>query len=120
MKHLKKFENWAYQNNDIQNITIDELREFVNEPGDVYLVAIEGETTGQNMENDRIQRISTNEFAEIINDYDSRLPVKVVLIDGDAFSSIPASIIDSCQLFIIEGELTPEITNSIELYSLPY
>lgn len=113
MKHLKLFENWG-QDPSIKQITIRDLAEFIDNGELPYLVAIK-EKSGQPSLNREIDVVTPQEFSSIVDPGD-----KIILIDENAFDSIPASLKNRCSLLIVDGEIPSAIMNRLQIFSMPY
>lgn len=98
MKHLKKFENFASQDINIEQISFDDLKKLISDEKHPWLIAKEGESATIVIQD--IPLLSSEQVfktAEENND-------TIIIIDEDAFASIPSVILNRCSLAIIPAD----------------
>lgn len=109
MKRIKTFEYFTYQAPEVEDITINDLSEIIEEGERPYIVMIGEYSTKRNvtfMDADELTSLIFNEAKG------SKKPI-IILVDD--FDSIPSELKTECELIV-----TDELTDVAKMKSIVY
>jgi hypothetical protein len=109
MKRIKTFEFFTYQTPEVENITIDDLSEIIEEGEKPYIVMI-----GEYSRNKNVTYMEADELTSLIFN-GAKGSKKPIIILVDDFDSIPNELKRECELIV-----TDELTDVAKMKSIVY